>query len=134
MTGGSGQALLELALCAPVVLILGLGAVAAVQVFDAESGLQAATDAAVAAAARQPDAPSAAVEAQKVFDSVVASYPLLRTATLVAAINAYGRGTSLAADSSAEVDIAGESIAFLPSRITLRAHATAVIEPYRSRP
>ena len=134
MRDGSGQALLELALCAPVMLVLGLGAVAAVQIFDAESGLQAATDAAVAAAARQPDAPSAAAEAQQVFDSVVATYPLLRTAKLDAGVNPFGRGASLAADSSAEVDIAGESIAFLPSSITLRAHATAVIEPYRSRP
>lgn len=134
MRDGTGQALLELALCAPVVLVLGLGAVAAVEVFDAESGLQAATDAAVAAAARQPDAASASVEAQRVFESVVASYPLLQTAKLSANVNTFGRGNSLAADSSAEVDIAGESIAFLPSRMTLRAHAAAVIEPYRSRP
>ena len=134
MRDGRGQALLELALCAPVMLVLGLGAVAAVQIFDAESGLQAATDAAVAAAARQPDGPSAAVEAHQVFDSVVASYPLLQSAQLTAGIAAFRRGVSLVADSSAQVDIAGESIAFLPSRVTLRAHATAVVEPYRSRP
>ena len=128
-----GQALLELALCAPVILVLGLGAVAVVQIFDAESGLQAATDAAASAATRAPDAGSAAATAQKTFDSVAESYPL-HSANLNVDVSDFVRGSSLTADSSAVVDIAGESIAFLPAHITLRAHATAVIERYRSRP
>lgn len=134
MRAGRGQALLELALCAPVILVLGLGAVAAVQVFDAESGLQAATDAAAAAAAREPDAPSAAAEAQRVFDSVAAGYPLLQSATLAVEASSFQRGAPVAAESSAAIDITGESLAFLPARITLRARATATVESYRSRP
>lgn len=128
-----GQALLELALCAPLILVLGVGTVAAVQVFDAKNGLQAATDAAVAAAARAPDAGSAAAAAQNVFESVAASYPL-QAVDLSVESNGFDRGASIAGESSATVDIAGESIAFLPAHITIRAHATAVVEPYRSRP
>ena len=133
MRHGRGQALLELALCAPMILVLGLGAVAAVQVFEAESGLQAATDAAAAAAGRAPDAASATGEAQKEFESIAASYPL-QAAHLAIDVNGFDRGASLVAESSAVVDIAGESIAFLPAQIRLRATATAIVEPYRSRP
>lgn len=131
--GQQGQALLELALCAPVILVLGLVAVAAVQVFDAESGLQTATDAAVSAAARAPDAGSATAQARKAFEDVAAGYPL-QSPNLTVEIDGFDRGASLLADSSAAVEVAGEAVAFLPARITLHAHATALVEPYRSRP
>lgn len=133
MKARSGQALLELALCAPVLLVLALGGVAAVQIFDAQSGLQAATDAAAGVAARAPDAASAVASAQRTFESVAATYPL-QAARLTIGVSDFGRGASLSMASSAVVDIAGESIAFLPARISLSAHATALIEPYRSRP
>ena len=71
-----GQALLELALCAPVTLALALGAVSAVGVLDARSGLQAATDAAVSAAVRAPNHDAAIAAAQATFAAVVAAYPL----------------------------------------------------------
>ncbi len=45
----NGQALVELAICAPVVALLGVGAAAVVQIADAGAGLDAATQAAVAA-------------------------------------------------------------------------------------
>ena len=51
----SGQALLELALCAPVVLLLALGGAAVVQLQDATAGLDAATTAAAEMASRAPD-------------------------------------------------------------------------------
>jgi uncharacterized protein (UPF0333 family) len=41
-----GQALLELALCAPVVILIAVGVAAVVQVQDASAGLDAATHAA----------------------------------------------------------------------------------------
>lgn len=132
MKARRGQALLELALCAPVMLVLALGAVAAVQIFDAESGLQAATDEAAAVAVRAPDPASARASAQQTFESVAATYPL-QAANLTIGVSDFGRGASLSMASSAVVDIAGESIAFLPARIKLSAHATALIEPYRSR-
>ena len=67
-----GQALVELALCAPVVLVLALGAVTAVQMIEAEAGLQAATSAALNAAVRAPDANAAIAAARSSFGSVIA--------------------------------------------------------------
>src|SRR4029077_11882614 len=69
------QALLELALCAPVVIFLALAAVAAVQFASARAGLDAATQAAADAAARAPDPAAANESAQSRFESIVAGYP-----------------------------------------------------------
>ena len=71
-----GQALLETALCLPVLLILMLGAPAAVRAADARSGLDAAAAAGAAAAARAPNATQAPAAARAAFLAVAASYPL----------------------------------------------------------
>lgn len=121
-----GQALLELALCAPVILALALGAVSAVRVLDAQSGLKAATDAAVSAAVRAPNLDAAIAAAQATFAGVVAAYPL-RNAVIDMATPTFIRGSRLSAQASALVD--------LPTgRIALSANATGAIETYRSRP
>lgn len=121
-----GQALVELALCAPVILVLALGAVSAVQVVQGQSGLQAATESAVSAAARAPDAPAAIALARSAFSSVVAGYAL-RAPAISFMAGGFGRGATLSADSTALVDIATGSI-------SLHAHASTQVEPWRSRP
>ena len=79
-----GQALLELSVCAPVVMLLTLGTVAGGQVIDARAGLDAATNAAAAAAARAPDPASAQSAAHARFQSMIAGYPLTSTRLSVA--------------------------------------------------
>jgi len=85
-----GQALVELAVCAPVVLLLTLGAVASVQLIDARAGLDAATKAAAAAAARAPDPATADSSARARFESMVAGFPLSST-QLSLSVGKFGR-------------------------------------------
>ena len=121
-----GQALVELALCAPVILALALGAVMAVQMLEAESGLQAATSAALSAAVREPDANAAIAAARSSFASVIAGYPLRSTSISIAA-GTFARGSLLTADASATVDVAGAHIA-------VHVHDALRVERWRSRP
>jgi Flp pilus assembly protein TadG len=121
-----GQALVELALCVPVILVLALGAVTAVQVLEAESGLQAATSAALSAAVRAPDPGTAIAAARSSFATVIAGYPLSSPAISVA-LGAFARGSLLTADATATVDMAGAHIA-------LHAYAALRVERWRSRP
>lgn len=121
-----GQALIELALCVPVILVLALGAVTAVQVLEAESGLQTATGAALDAAVRAPDANTAIAVARSSFASVIAGYPL-RSPSISIAVGAFARGSLLSADATATVDSSGAHIA-------LRVHSALRVESWRSRP
>jgi len=121
-----GQALVELALCVPVILVLALGAVTAVQVVEAESGLQAATSAALSAAVRAPDAGKAIAAARSSFASVIAGYPL-SSPSISIALDAFGRGSLITADATATVEAAGAHIA-------LHVHAALRVERWRSRP
>jgi len=121
-----GQALVELALCVPVILILALGSVTAVQVLEAESGLQAATGAALSAAVRAPDPGAAIAAARSSFATVIAGYPLSSPAISIA-LGAFARGSLLTADATATVDTAG-------AHITLRVHSALRVERWRSRP
>ena len=121
-----GQALVELALCVPVILVLALGSVTAVLVLEAETGLQAATSAALSAAVRAPDAGAAIAAARSSFATVIAGYPLSSPAISVN-LGAFARGSLLTADASATVDTAGAHIA-------LRVHASLRVERWRSRP
>ena len=120
-----GQALVELALCAPVILVLALGTVTAVQMVEAESGLRAATSAALSAAVRAPDAEAAIAAAHSSFESVIAGYPL-RAPSISIAVGAFARGSLVTADASAMVDSAGAHIA-------LRVHDVLQVERWRSR-
>jgi Flp pilus assembly protein TadG len=125
-----GQALVELALCAPVVVLLAVGVAAVVQVEEASAGLDAATHAAAAAAARAPDAASADGTAHARFDSVVAGYPL-RGATLRISFGTFARASEVSLSSNAFVDVAWAGLA-LPRRIELRSQATIALEPWRT--
>jgi len=131
--GSRGQALVELALCVPFVLLLGVGATAVVEVADATSGLRAATDEAVAAAATAPDAASARAAAQSRFASVIAGYPV-RSPSLRLLDGGFVRGAMLDAASTAYVDLGWAAIAVIPARIQISAAAGMRIDPWRTRP
>jgi Flp pilus assembly protein TadG len=125
-----GQALVELAICAPVVMLLALGAVAGVQVIDARSGLDAATQAAAAEAARAPDPSSAEDKAQARFASIVAAYPL-SSAHLSLSVGKFSRADEVLAMSSGTVDVTWAGLVF-PKKLTLESRCTVPIESWRS--
>ena len=132
MNRARGQALVELAACMPVILILGLGVVGVTEVADGGAGLNAATEAAVAAAARAPDYGAAQFAAQQRFAAVVAAYPL-RAPTLALDDRGFARGSSITATATAFVDLGWEAMAVVPARVDLSASATARVEPWRTR-
>ncbi|HEY8814476.1 MAG TPA: hypothetical protein VIP57_05155 [Candidatus Dormibacteraeota bacterium] len=127
-----GQALLELALCAPVVLVLSLGTVASVEVASAHAGLEAATQAAAEAAARAPSAQAAIAAANARFREVVAGYPL-RSPTLVISVGNFARSGSVTALSSASIDLAWAAVILLPGQVTLHSQVRLRLESWRSR-
>jgi Flp pilus assembly protein TadG len=131
VTRQRGQALLELALCAPIVLLLALGTVASVQVASARAGLEAATQAAAEAAARAPSAQAATAAAEARFRGVVAAYPL-RSATLVVSVGDFDRSGSVLASSSASIDVAWAALLLLSSQVTLHSQVQLQLEPWRS--
>ncbi len=126
-----GQALVELAVCMPVVMLLGLGAAGAVEVADAASGLRAATEAAVAAAVRESSPAAATSVAEQRFRAVVAAYPV-RDATFVLANPGFERGDVVTATASCDVDLGWEAMSFLPASVHLTATASMRAEPWRT--
>ena len=127
------QALVELAVCAPIVVLLGLGAAGAIQVAEAQAGLDAATRTAVAVAARAPDATLAQSAARSRFEAVLAAYPL-REGKLSIDYGTFGRGGSIVVTGVAQVDIGWAALVFPQRRLELRAKSSAQIDPWRSRP
>ncbi|HEV2033888.1 MAG TPA: TadE/TadG family type IV pilus assembly protein [Candidatus Dormibacteraeota bacterium] len=131
MTRNGGQSLLELALCAPIVILLALGTAATVQIAGASTGLDAATQAAAGAAARAPDATSAAGAAQARFASVVSDYPL-RGAALRLSIGDFNRAGLVIASSSAFVDVGWAALLPFPSHVPLQSQVVLRLEPWRT--
>ncbi|HYM67285.1 MAG TPA: hypothetical protein VEW68_08350 [Patescibacteria group bacterium] len=127
-----GQAMLELAVCVPVVLLMAIGAAACVQVADAASGLQAAADAAAATAARAPDAATAETAARLRFDSVAAGYPLSRPAVSFD-LGGFQRIGQVTVTATATVDVDWAGLLHLPGSVLLRARAVAQIDSWRTR-
>jgi hypothetical protein len=125
-----GQALVELAVCTPIVMLLTVGAVAGMQVIDARAGLDAATMAAAASAARAPDPATAESVARSRFLSIVAGYPL-RSSRLGIVSGQFGRSDQAIATATGVVDISWASLVF-PARLTLASRATAPLEPWRT--
>ena len=125
-----GQSLVELAVCAPLVVLLTLGTAAAVQVIDASAGLQAATQAAAAAASRAPDAVNAESAARARFQAMVADYPL-RSPHLSITSGGFSRTDEVVATASGAVDISWAGL-FLPGRLTLSSRAVVPLEAWRS--
>jgi Flp pilus assembly protein TadG len=132
MRSKCGQALLELALCAPLVVLLMLGILASVQVASGRGGLESATQAAAEAAARAPDAATALAAARVRFQTMIADYPL-RSPRIDVSIGDFDRRGSVTASSSASIDIAWAAILLLPSHMTLQSQVVLRVEPWRSR-
>lgn len=126
-----GQSLVELAVALPAVLMLALGSAALLRLVDAKSGLDGATAAAVADAARQSDATEAALCGRQRFVAVVAQYPL-RSPQLTLS-GSFARGSFYAGTGRATVDLSFVPLWFLPRSVALQAEAQALVEPYRSR-
>lgn len=125
------QALVELAVCVPIVMVMAVGAAACVQVADARSGLDAATQAAAATAARAPDAATASASARRRFDSVVAAYPL-RQPVISIALGGFQRASLITVTSAATVDIGWAGLLHLPLGAVLEARAVAHLESWRT--
>jgi Flp pilus assembly protein TadG len=130
MTRASGQALLELALCAPVVILLAVGAAAVVQIQETALGLDAATHAAASAAARAPDPATADAAAHARFNAVVAGYPI-RGPALNVSFGAFSRATEVTATSVGFVDVGWAGL-ILPHRVDLRSRAVIRLEHWRT--
>lgn len=126
-----GQALIELALCAPLVVLLALGTAASIQVASARTGLDAATRAAAEVAARAPNAETAIAAGHERFTEVVTGYPI-RSARLVLSVGDFSRTASVTATSSASIDVAWAAFLVLPGRLTLRSEVRLALEPWRS--
>jgi Flp pilus assembly protein TadG len=122
--------MVEMALCAPILMVLALGAAAAVQVAGAGAGLDAATQAAASAAARAPDAASAQSDAEQSFKSMIAGYPL-RSAAIRLASGSFGRADQVVATASGSVDVAWAAF-FLPGRVGLESTVVVHVEPWRT--
>lgn len=128
-----GQSLVELAICAPVVIVLALGAVALVQVAEARQSLEAATQAAVAAAARAPDAARARTAAGDRFTAMVAGTPL-REPALRLDLGAFARGGAITAEANTSVELAWGGLLGLPREVTFTVTARTLVDRWRSRP
>jgi Flp pilus assembly protein TadG len=126
-----GQSLVELAVCAPLILLLTLGAAATVQLVDARAGLQAATQAAAAEAARAPDPASAQAAARARFSSMVAGYPMGHT-TLRVTLGVFSRTDKVVAVSTGAVDVSWAALV-LSGKLVLQARAVVPLETWRSR-
>lgn len=126
-----GQSLVELAVALPALLMLALGSAALLRLVDAKSGLDGATSAAVADAARQVTATDASLCGQHRFSAITAQYPL-RSAQLELT-GSFARGSTYAGSGRATVDISFVPLWFLPRSVNVRAQAQALVEPYRSR-
>jgi Flp pilus assembly protein TadG len=130
MSLNGGQALVELALCAPVVILIAVGVAAVVQVQDASAGLDAATHAAASVAARAPDPATADSAARARFAAVVVAYPL-HGATLHLTFGSFTRAADLTATAEAFVDIGWAGLV-LSHRFELRSRAVVRLEPWRT--
>lgn len=122
---------MELAVCAPAVLTLVLVAMAAVEVAGAQSGLDAATQAAVAAAARAPDPAQAAAEAQGHFGAALTAYPVTDP-VLVLDVGDFGRSGSITATATGLVAVGPPGMGAIPATFRLHSHAVAPLETWRS--
>jgi hypothetical protein len=111
-------------------MLLTVGAVASVQVIDARAGLDAATMAAAASAARAPDPATAESVARSRFLSIVEGYPL-SSSRLDIVSGQFGRSDQAIAIATGVVDISWASLVF-PARLTLASRAAVPLEPWRT--
>lgn len=126
-----GQALLETALCLPILLVLMLGAAAAVRAADARSGLDAAAAAGASAAARAPNAGLAPAAASAAFLAVAARYPLQSPGLVLG--GGFARGQDLTVTATATVDLSFAPLPGVAGHLPLVATAHGRVEDWRGR-
>ena len=129
-----GQALVELAVCLPVLLLVGLGAAQFARLAVARAGLDAATSAAVAAAAREPTRAAAVAVGKAAFDGVAAGYDLGPTAVLNLDPGDFGRGARFTATGRVDLVLGLAGLSGLDPAWRLTSTASARVEDWRSRP
>jgi Flp pilus assembly protein TadG len=129
-----GQAMVELAVSLPVLLLLALGAAQFVRLALARAGLDAATAAAAAAAARAPSAAIAVQSGKAAFDGVAAGYGLDRSTAVAIDAGDFARGGTVAVSAHAGVNLGISGIPALGPVLSLSSTAKARIEDWRSRP
>ena len=130
MKGQRGQGLVELALCAPIVILLTLATVAIVRVDDAAAGLEAATQAAASVAARASDSSNAVQDAERRFAAVVKLYPL-RSPAVIVTVGDFLRSGEVSVASSAFVDLGWA--AGLSRDVRLESRVVLHLDRWRSR-
>jgi Flp pilus assembly protein TadG len=127
-----GQALVELAVTLPVLMILAFGGVEFVRLGIARAGLDAATAGAVAAAARAPDATTAASAATAAFAGVAQGFRL-DSPTLSVRVGTFRRGATISATGFSDLDLGFSGVRALRLHWHLRSTASARVEDWRSR-
>jgi Flp pilus assembly protein TadG len=130
---GRGQALVELAVSLPILVLLALGAAQFVRFALTRAGLDAATAAAAAAAARAPSAAAAGAAGSAAFQEVSAGYGLDRSATVTLDSGDFLRGGLVTATAHADVGVGLSGIPALRLGSRLSSSASARVEDWRSR-
>jgi Flp pilus assembly protein TadG len=129
-----GQALVELAVSLPLLLLLLLGAAQFVRLALNRAGLDAATAAAAAAAARAPSAATASAAGRLAFAGVASGYGLDPSATVAVSTADFQRGGTLTAAARADLNLGFSAIPALSLGWKLSSSASARVEDWRSRP
>jgi Flp pilus assembly protein TadG len=128
-----GQALVELAVSLPVLVLLAVGAAQFVRLALTRAGLDAATAAAAAAATRAPSATSAATAGSAAFRAVSAGYGLDRSTMVTLAVGDFPRGGVVTATAQGSADLGLSGIPALRFAWRLSSSASARVEDWRSR-
>ena len=130
----SGQALVEWALSAFVLLLFGLGILAVGQVVGEYMAIRSAASQAAFAAARAPSEDEAKASAQAACQQVIQGSQV-KDFSCILDTGGFQRGGVLTATARGYVDLAPFPIVsgFLGDRVPVSWQAHALIEPYRSR-
>ena len=128
----SGQALVELAVVLPLLLLVALGGVEFARLALARTGLDAATAAAAASAARAPDAATASKSAGLAFAGVAGGYGL-NGAQVTIAGGSFQRGGRVTATGRCTFALGFSGVPALRAAWSLRSSVSARIEDWRSR-
>ena len=130
----SGQALVEWAASAFVLLLFGLGILAVGQVVGEYMAIRSAASQAAFAAARAPSDADAQAAARAACQQAIEGSQV-KDFTCSVETDGFQRGAILTASARGYVDLSAFPIAsgFLGTRVPLSWRAHALFEPYRSR-
>jgi len=130
----SGQALIEWAVVAFVLLLFALGLIAIGQIVGQYMAIRSAASQAAFAAARAPSASDAAQAGQQAAREAVQGSQV-QSFSVGVDVGGFERGGIVTATAAGDVNLAGFPLIrqLLGSHFHLRWVASALIEPYRSR-